>query len=581
MGAISGLLGTAGGINGTGMNGPADAYTERGVTQGQVGTAYTGNQNALAGQGALLDALKGQNGLANQSQVYNQGQNLAGQLGGLNSVGAQGAAMGQQGALNQGLTGLNAPGAMGAAMNQQGALAGQLGGAGGIGAQTGAIGGLQNVLAAQQGTAGQLQGIANGTGPNPAQAALNQSTGQNIAAQAALMAGQRGAGSNVGLLARQVAQQGAATQQQAVGQGATMQAQQQLAAINAMTGQQQAMAGTNQALAGVGSNLTAQQQAALAQQYGQGAGAVGQLQSGIGQQFGQGATGVGQQQSQQGLNAGIAQNQAANQIGATGANTQAQQAEQGQLLSAQGAANSASVGNQGNINSTNAALANSNMQGQQALIGGAMNSIGSMGGMMGGKAKGGLISRYEDGGEVEEQPELSHSSEPVAPAAENPTAPTAQSSFGQFLNGYNATAANSQQGLANIGNVQNGSAALEKGMSSMMKSGSDLKNSISGLFDSGGGGDSTDSGMGGMASIAAMAAKGGQATHDYRGGGNVKAKNAKEKAVKSGNSYSNDKIPAVLSEGEVVIPRSVMQGKDPTRGAADFVSKVLAKRGRK
>ncbi len=97
---------------------------------------------------------------------------------------------------------------------------------------------LLNALSAQGGIANQsnvynqLQGIANGTGPNPALAQLAQTTGQNVAAQGALMAGQRGAASNVGLIARQAAQQGAATQQQAVGQGATLAAQQELNAIN-------------------------------------------------------------------------------------------------------------------------------------------------------------------------------------------------------------------------------------------------------------------------------------------------------------------------------------------------------------
>lgn len=78
----------------------------------------------------------------------------------------------------------------------------------------------------------QLQGVANGTGPNPAQAQLNQTTGQNVAAQNALMAGQRGSSQNVGLIARQAAQQGASTQQQAIGQGATLAANQELNAIN-------------------------------------------------------------------------------------------------------------------------------------------------------------------------------------------------------------------------------------------------------------------------------------------------------------------------------------------------------------
>lgn len=69
-----------------------------------------------------------------------------------------------------------------------------------------------------------------GNGPNPAQAALNQATSQNVANQAALMAGQRGAGQNVGMIARQAGQQGSTAQQQAAAQSAIMQAQQQLAA---------------------------------------------------------------------------------------------------------------------------------------------------------------------------------------------------------------------------------------------------------------------------------------------------------------------------------------------------------------
>lgn len=94
----------------------------------------------------------------------------------------------------------------------------------------------QNGLANQNQVYGQLQGVANGTGPNPAQAMLNQSTGQNVANQAALMAGQRGAGANAGLIARQAAMQGANTQQQAAGQAATLQANQSLNAINSAGG---------------------------------------------------------------------------------------------------------------------------------------------------------------------------------------------------------------------------------------------------------------------------------------------------------------------------------------------------------
>lgn len=100
------------------------------------------------------------------------------------------------------------------------------------------VGNQSNVFQQQQGLADQMQGVVNGTGPNPAQAALNQATGVNVANQAALMAGQRGAGANTGLIARQAGQQGGNIQQQAVGQGATLQAQQSLAAMGQLQAQQ-------------------------------------------------------------------------------------------------------------------------------------------------------------------------------------------------------------------------------------------------------------------------------------------------------------------------------------------------------
>lgn len=254
MGAVTGMLGLGGGASGTGFAGPSSGggavnpFDQ--TAPSQIQNAYTGVQGSLGQQQQLLQALQGQNGLNNQSQVY-----------------------------------------------------------------------------------GQEQGIVNGTGPNPAQAMLNQQTGQNVANQAALMAGQRGAGANVGLIARQAAMQGANTQQQAVGQGATMQANQSLNALS--------NAGT------------------------------------------------------------IAGNQVSNQIGATGTNTQAQQNEQGQLLGALAGYNSTNAGLQANINSANASLANTSMQGQQALVGGGLNAAGAAMGF----AKGGEIS----------------------------STPGARSSFGQFL----------------------------------------------------------------------------------------------------------------------------------------------------
>lgn len=61
-------------------------------------------------------------------------------------------------------------------------------------------------------------------------------------------------------------------------------------------------------------------------------------------------------------------------------------------------------------------------------------------------------------------------------------------------------------------------------------------------------------------------------TNFARGGGNVKAKDKAEKAVKKGDNYANDKIPALLSEGELVVDRDTMN--DP--GPAGKMARALA-----
>lgn len=104
----------------------------------------------------------------------------------------------------------------------------------------------QNGLGNQSNVYNQLQGVVAGQGPNPAQAQLAQATGQNVANQAALMAGQRGASQNVGLMGRQAAQQGSNIQQQAAGQAATMQANQSLNALGQAGGMANQMAAQQQ-----------------------------------------------------------------------------------------------------------------------------------------------------------------------------------------------------------------------------------------------------------------------------------------------------------------------------------------------
>lgn len=195
----------------------------------------------------------------------------------------------------------------------------------------------QQGLGNQQQIYNQLQGIASGTGPNPAQAQLAQNTQANVSNQAALMAGQRGAAANAGLIARQAAQQGAATQQQAVGQAATLQAQQALGAL------------------GQAGNLATTQ---------------------AGQQIAQTNANTAAAQNQQGLN----------------------QAQQANLLGAQTQQNAQQVAMQSNVNNANAGLANTVMQGQQGVIGGLMQGAGTaVKGLLG--AEGGQVPMMADGGD--------------------------------------------------------------------------------------------------------------------------------------------------------------------------------------
>lgn len=141
----------------------------------------------------------------------------------------------------------------------------------GAGATTAQQQAFVNALAGQNGIGNQsqvynqLQGVANGTGPNPALEQLRLQTGQNVAQQAALMGSQRGVGSNPGLLARQAAMQGANIQQNGVGQAAALQAQQQLNALGALGNL--ATQQVNQQ--GNALNSLSQQQLGLAQSAGQ------------------------------------------------------------------------------------------------------------------------------------------------------------------------------------------------------------------------------------------------------------------------------------------------------------------------
>jgi hypothetical protein len=68
------------------------------------------------------------------------------------------------------------------------------------------------------------------------------------------------------------------------------------------------------------------------------------------------------------------------------------------------------------------------------------------------------------------------------------------------------------------------------------------------------------------------AAEGGE-IHEYLNGGLVKADRPGERALVKGNSPRNDRIPADLSEGEIVLPRSISQHPQPDKVMA-FLNRI-------
>lgn len=377
----------------------------------------------------------------------------------------------------------------------------------------------QNALAAQ------LQAMTLGQGPNPALAQLNQATGQNVANQAAMAAGQRGASQNVGLLTRQAAQTGAATQQNAVGQAATQMANQQIAAQNNLA------------------NLSAQQVG----QAGQAAGAFGQTS--------------------------------------------------GNVLGTLETANSAA-------NTANANIAGQNAQTNSGLLGGIGAAIGL--------AKGGRVQKMAAGG-------ISTGSV---------SAPTSGSWVGNFLTGQSSPSSSA---------ASSGGGTLATAVGNVIGTGAKkLGSAVSGLFSSPSAGTPTQSqlqsiqsdneamGAGpGMnapntpaniaANNAAMMAGPSTASSDNsvlednpdtginpadteatfqasaRGGrirkldskGDVVKATGKEKAVKPGNSYANDKVPALLSEGEVVIDRDTLADPGPVGQMARSIRSHIEARNKR
>ncbi len=315
----------------------------------------------------------------------------------------------------------------------------------------------QNGIGNQSNVYNQFQNIAAGQGPNPAQAMLANATGQNNAAQAALMAGQRGASQNPALLARMAAQQGSANQQAAIGQGAALQAQQSLNAL------------------GQAGNIAGQQ--------------------------------VGNQAN------------AMNSFGQMAANNQ------GQVLNAFGNFNNAQAQAQSAANAQNAAISQTNQANQNAIMGGIGSALGTG------------ITAFSN---QQAQPSREQALFQAQGGEMGPRIPGAAFAQGgevhhgiEFLKGHTAMARGGKvPALVSPGErylPPKAAQEVAKGKKSPMKAGEKIPG----------------------------------------------------KAKVAGNSLKNDTVKKNLTEGGIVIPRSVMNSKDPANEAAAFVRAHLGLKGAK
>lgn len=470
MGAVSGLLGVGGGAGGTGFAGPAQASIVSPATAQQATDQYNNANAGLNNQQQFLTALQAQNGIGNQSDVYNQ-----------------------------------------------------------------------------------LQGVTNGTGPNPAQAQLAQATGANVANQAALMAGQRGAGANTGLIARQAAMQGANTQQQAANQAATLQANQSL---NALTAQ---------------GNLAGQQvanQAAATNAY---TGSAQQEQSNILNSIaGQNQSAVSSQNSVNSANAGLAGQGMQNQAGAIGGLANAGIGGISQLMKAEG----------GKINRQQYAFGTPPGQYVQAppMSDAQWNAASAVQPQMPQAAPAApqaVQPQMVQGG----QPQQPQAPQPAAPNFGNPGANALYkglSAFGQFLNKPKKQDVYGQ----NDEQIEQNYLDADKALNTKFDPNNNAD--MAAANDP----DTMRAAKGGK--VPALVSPGEkylkpQDVDKVKQGANPMSvgETIPGKPVVGGakNSYANDTVPKNLDEGGIVIPRSITQGKNPHWGAMKFVQAHMAKGG--
>lgn len=433
------------------------------------------------------------------------------------------------------------------------------------------IGNQNSIYNQMQGTANQYQNIANGNGPNPALAQLAQTTGQNVAQTGALMAGQRGAGSNVGLLARQIGQQGAATQQAAVGQGATLAAQQQLAGLQGLQTQQSNLA--NLSTQQIGQQQTAAQNAANTA-LGNQANAFG-LQSNINTT--NAGIAAGNQKAQAGLIGGVLGSVGA-ASGSAGGSGSASAAGGGEIVRRYESG--------GTVIMPNAASSSAQQNGPQSSFAQYLKSLPQQGqsqmtqstaqsGTQGGKGIGDLAVKAGKAAYKSIWGQGTSTPKDLTGGTESGILGTGDTeAAGNYAGSDTAAGASASDAAAT--DAASGAATEVGGddaLALLAAAGGQIQ---PGYTDTG----SDPSTVGGTLAdvMQYLNAKGGEIKKNMVTGGDVKARNSKQKAVNAGNNYSNDKIPDKVREHTIIVPRKETMGKDPVRNSAKFVANIIANR---
>lgn len=495
---VGSMFGGNGGAGGTGFATPSNARIDDAASVDQANQLYGQNQNSLQQMQGFLQQVQAQNGLGNQSNVYNA-----------------------------------------------------------------------------------LQGVSQGTGPNPAQSMLQNATSQNIAQQAGLMAGQRGASQNVGLMARQIAQQGAGIQQQAIGQNAALQSQQQLNALNSMGGLATGMANqqatatqgltqgyqseqqnvlnsisqANAARAGVQTGINNANASMANTRMGQQGGVLGGILGGAGAALGLAGGGEVPQAGQYApmdpnapdvfdpANAAPQANAQSSPIVAA-PQAPAVPAPSGHAAGAKAGPKSsvgkfiagATSGSQSQMNGPQQA---GNMIGK-AIGTGLKNLFSSS--KPSASAGASPYSQYEDSGFSADQMSTEHSRQDAQEAGGLPAPSPLDQNYGQ---------ANPTDSLGAVNDDMSMMAAAKGGKVPAMVSPGEVYLDRKAVKDVEKGKDPIKSG-----------------------------EKIKGKAKVKGDSYANDTVPKTLESGGIVLPKSVMEHPHPHWAAHKFVSDIMAKQGK-